>query len=127
MKSFFDTGGLLLPEILKKQGYRTFFLFKIFGWQKIGFDYYFKQDAQEKSKKWNLIRFIKKVPPIYKLSKYALHHFYFIPKRLETKIRFNNSGEIATNESVEKIASEFEVDTEELKKEIKKLVLEDII
>ncbi len=101
MKFFFETGGVLLPEILQKQGYKTYSLNRLHGWQKIGFDYYFKQDAQEKSKKWNLIRFLKKTPPIYKLSKYVLHNFYFIPKRLETKIRSNNSGEIATNKAIE--------------------------
>jgi arylsulfatase A-like enzyme len=101
MKSFFDTGGVLLSEILQKQGYKTHFLMKLFGWQKIGFDYYFKQDAQEKSKKWNLIRFIKKIPAMYNISKYALHNFYFIPKKLENKIRSNSSGKVATDKAIE--------------------------
>ena len=35
------------------------------------------------------------------------------------------SGEIATNESVEEIASEFKVDTEELKKEILRIGIEE--
>lgn len=101
IKSFFNTGGVLLSEILQGHGYKTHFLRKLFGWQKIGFDYYFKQDSQESSKKWNLIRFIKKISIVYKISRYALHNFYFIPKRLENKIRFNNSGEMATNEAIE--------------------------
>ncbi|MBU2104654.1 MAG: sulfatase-like hydrolase/transferase [Nanoarchaeota archaeon] len=101
MKSFFDTGGILFPEILQKQGYKTFFLRKLFGWQKIGFDYYFKQDSQESSTKWNLIRFIKKIPLLYNIPKYILHNFYFFPKRFENKIRFNNSGEMATNEAID--------------------------
>jgi arylsulfatase A-like enzyme len=101
IKSFFETGGILLPEILKKNGYKTYSLKKLFGWQKIGFDYYFSEDAQEKSKKWNFIRFIKKIPFIYKLSRYIFHNFYFIPKKLETKVRFNNSGEMATDKAIE--------------------------
>lgn len=101
MKFFFDTGGILLPEILKKNGYRTYFLRKLFGWQKIGFDYYFKEDAQEKSKKWGLIRFIKKIPLVYKTIQYFFHNLYVIPKKLENKFRFNNSGEISTNKVIE--------------------------
>ena len=101
MKSFFDTGGILLPELLKKQGYTTHFLWKAFGWQKRGFDYYFEEDAQEKSKKWNLIRLLKKIPLLYKIPKYILHNFYFIPKRLESKMRYNNEGELITNEAIE--------------------------
>ena len=101
MKSFFDTGGTLLSEILQKQGYKTGFLRKLFGWQKIGFNYYFEEDSHESSKKWNLIRTIKKSPFLYKLSKYALNNFYWIPKKLEFKIRSNNSGETATNKAIE--------------------------
>ena len=56
MKSFWDNGGILLSEVLQKQGYKTHFLRKLFGWQKIGFDYYFKQSDQEESKKWNFIK-----------------------------------------------------------------------
>ncbi len=101
VQSFFDTGGILFPEILQKQGYKTFFLRKLFGWQKIGFDYYLKQDSQESSKKWDLIRSIKKVPLIYNLFKYLLHHSSIVPKRLENKIRSNNSGETTTNKAIE--------------------------
>ena len=101
IKSFFDSGGILLPEILQKKGYKTHFLWKIFGWQKIGFDYYFKQDVQETSKKWNLIRFIKKSPRIYKMGRYILHNLYLVPKKLESKLRFNNSGEMITKEAIE--------------------------
>jgi len=101
MESFFNTGGILLPEILKKHGYKTYFLRKLFGWQKIGFDYYFREDAQEKSKKWSLIRFIKKIPFIYKIIQYFFHNLYVIPQKLENKLRFNNSGEISTNKAME--------------------------
>jgi len=100
MKSFFDTGGVLLSEILQNQGYKTHFLWKAFGWQKRGFDYYFKKDAQEKSKKWDLIRFLKKIPFLYKIPKYILHNFYFIPKKLESKMRYSNDGEMITEEAI---------------------------
>lgn len=101
MKYFFETGGILLSEILKENGYKTYFLRKLYGWQKLGFDYYFEKDAQELSGKWNLIRYLKKIPLFYELPKYLLHNFYFIPKKLETKIRFNNGGEMATNKAIE--------------------------
>ncbi|MFH1607954.1 MAG: sulfatase [archaeon] len=101
MKSFFDTGGILLSEILQKNGYKTHFLRKLFGWQKIGFDYSLKQEAQEASKKWNIIRFIKKSNKIYNIAQYVLHNSYAIPEKLESKIRSNNTGETATNEAIE--------------------------
>lgn len=101
MKSFFDTGGILFSEILQKNGYKTHFLRKLFGWQKIGFDYSLKQDNQGKSKKWNIIRFIKKIPVVFKISEYVLHNFYFIPKRLENKIRSNDSGKVTTEKAIE--------------------------
>ena len=101
MKYFFETGGVLLQEILKKQGYKTHFLQKLFGWQKKGFDYYFKQDGLEESKKWSLIKFIKKIPFIYSLLQYLLHNTYLLPRKLENKIRFINDGERATNKAIE--------------------------
>ncbi len=98
---FFETEGILLSEILQKQGYKTYFLKKLFGWQKRGFDYSFKQDSQEESNKWNFIKSLKKTPLIYNFFKFILHNTYFIPRRLESKIRFNDNGEIITNEGIE--------------------------
>lgn len=101
MKSFFDSDGKFLQEILQKNNYKTGFLRKLFGWQKIGFDYYFKKDVHERSKKWNFIRTIKKSNILYKFSKSIFFNCYFIPKILESKIRFKNSGESATEKAIE--------------------------
>ena len=101
MDYFFETGGIFFPEILQKKGYKTHFLKKLFGWQKSGFDYYFKQDSLEASKKWDLIRSIKKTPLIYNFFKSILYNTSLIPKRLENKIRFNNSGERTTSKAIE--------------------------
>ena len=101
MNSFFDTGGVLLSEILQKHGYKTHFLEKLFGWQKKGFDYFFEQDSLEASKKWNLIKSLQKKPLIYNFFKFILHNTHLTPKRLESKIRFNNNGERMTNEAIE--------------------------
>ena len=101
MNSFFGTGGILLPEILQKHGYKTHFLEKLFGWEKKGFDYYFKQYSEETSKKKNLIKSFKKISLIYNFFKSILHNTYLIPKRLEHRIRYNNNGEIITNEGIE--------------------------
>jgi arylsulfatase A-like enzyme len=101
MKSFFETGGIFLSEILQKQGYKTHFLQKLFGWQKMGFDYYFKQNSLEESKKWGFIRSLKKTPLIYKSFKYLFHNTYLIPRRLENRIRSNKSAEKATNKAIE--------------------------
>jgi len=101
MKFFFDSGGVFLSELLQKQGYKTYFLKKLFGWEKRGFDYFFKQEDKEASKKWNFIRFIKKISPAYNFLKFLFHNSYFIPNRLENKIRSNNESETATNKATE--------------------------
>lgn len=98
IKSFFDSGGTFLQEILKKNSYKTYCLKKLYGWQKKGFDYYFKEDPQEKSKKWNFIRTVKKNPLIYKTTKYLLHNL--APESILKRIRFNNSGELTTDEAI---------------------------
>ena len=43
LKNFFDSGGTFLQEILKKHNYKTYCLKHLHGWQKRGFDYYFKE------------------------------------------------------------------------------------
>ncbi len=101
MKSFFDTGGILFPEILQKQGYKTHILSKLFGWEKIGFDYYFKQTSEETSKKKNIIKSFKKISSISNFSKSILHNTQLIPRKLEHKIRYNDNGEIITNKGIE--------------------------
>ncbi len=101
MNSFFDTGGILLSEILQKHGYKTHFLEKLFGWQKKGFDYYFKQDSLEASKKWSFLKSLKKIPLIYNLFKSISHNTHLIPKRLESKIRYTNNGERMTDKAIE--------------------------
>lgn len=100
MTSFFNSGGIFLQEILKNNGYKTYCLKKLSGWQKKGFDYYFEKDSQEKSKKWNLMSFIRRIPLINNLPKFILHYSSLIPKKLEAKIRFNNSGKIVTDEAI---------------------------
>ena len=51
LKSFFDSGGIFLQEILKKNNYKTYCLKYIHGWQKKGFDYYFKEGSGKLIKK----------------------------------------------------------------------------
>ena len=101
MDYFFETGGVFLSEILQKNGYKTHFPRKLWGWQKMGFDYYFEQNNLDISKKWGLIRSIKKKPLMYNLFKSILHNTHIVPKKLESKIRFNNNGEIITNNAIE--------------------------
>ncbi len=95
MQDFFNAGGILLQEVLQKNGYKTFFLRKLFGWQKRGFDFSFKQDIEESAPKWNMIKTVKKMPFIYSTMQYLLHHTHLIPKKLENKIRRINSSERA--------------------------------
>lgn len=100
MKTFFDTGGIFLSEFLQKNGYKTHFLRKLFGWQKIGFDYYLQEDPQQKSKKWNFIRSLKKIPYLYKIGESIFYKSYILPKKFENKIRSNNGGKLATKEAI---------------------------
>ncbi len=96
--SFLNAGGIFFPEILNQQGYKTYFLKKLFGWQKTGFDYYYKEHTESKSIKWKLIRSTKKIPILYKTAKYFYSHF--LPKQLANQIRSNKSGEIVTADAI---------------------------
>lgn len=85
MKLFFNSGGILLQKILKKKGYKTYCFKKLYGWQNDGFDYTFKQTAQEKSKKGTSILGLKKFPPLYKSLEYLFQNF--VPKEVANLAR----------------------------------------
>ncbi len=101
IQGFFETGGVLFPEMLKKQGYKTYFLKDIYGWQKKGFDYYFKCASKEDKSnvKWRLINFSKKFPIFYKTLKYSFHNL--VSKKLANKIRERKESEKVTREAIE--------------------------
>jgi len=99
LKSFFDSGGIFLQEILKKNGYKTYFLRCLYNWRKIGFDYYFKKELKEASRKWDLITFLGKKVLISKILKNLFH--YLISNKLANKLRKKSDSEIATKKAIE--------------------------
>ena len=99
LKSFFDSGGIFLQEILKKNGYKTYFLRCLYNWRKIGFDYYFKKELKADSKKWDLITFLGKNALISKILKNLFH--YLISDKLASKVRKKLDSEIITKKAIE--------------------------
>ena len=78
LSSFFDSGGIFLQEIFQKNDYKTYCLKILHGWQKKGFDYYFKEKVNRKGKpKEPLLRnFLRGHKRIFKpLQK--LYYFYY--------------------------------------------------
>ena len=100
-QGFFETGGILFPEILKKQSYKTYCFTKLYGWQKKGFDYFPDYESREKSGKWKLLIFLKRFPKFYKILKYCFHNL--IPKKLANKVRERSDSERVTSEAIKVI------------------------
>jgi len=96
LNSFFNSGGIFLQEILKKNGYKTFYLDYLYGWRKIGFDYYFKDSPK--------ISFIKKIPFLSRILKDLFYKFG--SKKMLNKIKFKRAGERITNEAIQIIKKE---------------------
>lgn len=77
LSSFFDSGGTFLQEILQKNDYKTYCLKILHGWQKRGFDHYFKETIGGGKDKPPLLRnFLRGHKRIFKpLQKvYYLYH-----------------------------------------------------
>jgi len=98
MKTFSDSGGMFLQHILKKNGYKTYCLKKMFGWQGNGFDYYFKENIQENQKKWKLIGYLKKFKFLYKRLEYLFQ--YFAPKQIAERLRAISISETITDKAI---------------------------
>jgi arylsulfatase A-like enzyme len=96
LKSFFESGGVFLQEILKKNGYKTYCLHHLYGWRKIGFDYYFKDDKK--------VAIIKKIPGVSKISKNLFYKFG--SKKMINKIKFKRDSERMINEAIDIIKEE---------------------
>jgi arylsulfatase A-like enzyme len=84
IKSFFDSGGVFLQQILKNKGYTTYCLKDLYGWQKIGFDFFYSMGAlgNEKPSVWNLIQ---KKEKFRNFSRLVVH--YLFPKRVANRIK----------------------------------------
>lgn len=93
LSSFFDSGGTFLQEILQKNGYKTYCLKILHGWQKRGFDHYFKELMNGKKDKPPLLRnFLRGYKRIFKpLQKlYYLYHkknIYLNVIRIKKKLK----------------------------------------
>lgn len=81
LNSFFNSGGLLLQEILKKRGYKTYCLKEIHSWQKKGFDFFYSNsDLKEK----NFLKSIKQNQKFRDLFRKIVHQ---LPKNIGDKIK----------------------------------------
>jgi len=101
IKSFFDSGGNFLQQILKKNGYTTYCLKDLYSWQKIGFDYFYSMGAVKGEEKgiWNSIQKNQKVR---KLVRDIVHDFF--PRKIADKIRarYGRTTSLrATNKAIE--------------------------
>jgi arylsulfatase A-like enzyme/nicotinic acid mononucleotide adenylyltransferase len=104
LNKFKKANGKLLPEILKKNNYATYWIKEIYGWQKRGIDYFMKTEegaANSRSKNTQKVRnSLRKI----------VHH---LPKGIGNKIKGKYgriNGEEATNKAIEIIKKKKEED-----------------
>jgi len=98
INSFFSSGGTFLQEILKKQDYKTYCLKYLNGWQKQGFDFYYKEASQKTSN--NFINKLKQ-NSIARIMKLLIH---LGPKSIADYLRARygrNSDEKVTKDAIE--------------------------
>ncbi len=98
MKLFFDTGGLILQEILKDKGYKTYCFKKLWGWHKRGFDRFYEDSLRKKSAKWNFISSLKNYPKLYKTLEYTYRTI--TPEFLTKKVKETSNSEIITKDAI---------------------------
>lgn len=104
LKSFFESGGTFLQEILKKNNYKTYCLKYLHGWQKRGFDYYFKENLRLTTHATkDFLEPLRKSKNLHKKIK-KLINFKFLVGLLAVKHIKNKaktpSDEQATNEAI---------------------------
>lgn len=77
LKSFFNSGGIFIQEILKKYNYKTYCLKHLHGWQKRGFDYYFEETfSNGKEVKQPILRnLFRKQKKLFKILQ-KIYYFY---------------------------------------------------
>ena len=107
LKSFFDSGGIFLQEILKKNNYKTYCLKYIHGWQKRGFDYYFKEGSAKPIKKTkNILNSLRKhktlfniLQKLYHLSSSKFITCHLAARKIKNRLKYP-IDERATNEAI---------------------------
>jgi len=107
LKSFFDSGGIFLQEILKKNNYETYCLKYIHGWQKRGFDYYLKENSRKPIKTpkniLDLLRNYKKtfniIQKLYYLSSSKFITCHLAARKIKNKLKCP-ADEQTTNEAI---------------------------
>lgn len=102
MKYFFNSGGIFLQEILKKKGYKTYCLNKLYTWQKAGFDHFWDsdealQERKVKNNKWPFFKLFKK-GYYFLASKPGL--LFLIRNKIFKEVRPFPSGEKSTEEAI---------------------------
>jgi len=108
LKSFFDSGGIFLQEILKKNNYKTYCLKYIHGWQKRGFDYYLKEGSGKQTKtKASFLDSLRTHKKAFNTLK-KLYHFssskfitcHLAARKIKNKLKYP-SDERTTNEAID--------------------------
>src|SRR3989344_6177302 len=85
IKNFFDSGGLFLQEILKRQGYKTYCLKELYSWQKRGFDFFYDMVSPLLKEKKFFVKLQNK--EIFRnFFRRVVHYF---PKNIADKIKAN--------------------------------------
>jgi arylsulfatase A-like enzyme len=106
--SFFNSGGKFLQEILKKNNYKTYCLKYLHGWQKRGFDYYFKEGSKKQEEKpknmLDRLRAHKKtfniIQKLYRFSSSKIITKYLAAKKINDRSK-DPADEQATNKAIE--------------------------
>ncbi|MCX6749586.1 MAG: sulfatase [Candidatus Pacearchaeota archaeon] len=108
IKSFLEARGKFLGEILKDNGYKTYCLKEIYGWQKKGFDFFYSAGESAESKGRGFWNSLQKNQKFRDFSRTIAHHF---PKKIsdEIKARYGRTnGKEATEDAIKIIKNSAE-------------------
>jgi len=102
IKSFFNSGGKFIQDILKKKGYKTYCLNYLYTWQKKGFDYFWDSNEELQVKKiqrnkWLSFRILKKI--YYALASRP-NFLFLIKNKISKEVRSIPKGENSTKEAI---------------------------
>lgn len=98
INDFSNSGGLFLPELLKKEGYKTYCMKDLLDWQKKGFDFYYEHDNETKR------NFINSLKGNYKLRNFFRKVVHYFPKKLSNKVKAKQGRTISekvTNDAID--------------------------
>ena len=107
IQSFFETSGKFIGEILKNNGYKTYCLKEIYGWQKKGFDFFYSVGLTESPGK-GFWKYLQKKQRFRDFSRTLVHYF---PKKISDIIKAKygrTNGKETTRDAIRIINSSAE-------------------